>query len=215
MARGIDTTAHQAAIKAGGRTVAVLGTGSDICYPPENRELMQKIKSHGAVVTQFPFGTEPDRQNFPVRNRIISGLSLGVLVVEAGDKSGTLITAYGALDEGREVFAIPGRADSSKSIGCHKLIQKGAKLVMSPDDIIAEFPPEIQEFVRRAEPVVEHRLGKDAENLVALLKENERHIDFIIGELNLPSSVVLGILLDLELKGVVRQLPGKYFAALR
>lgn len=215
LARGIDTTAHQSALRAGGRTIAVVGTGLDLCYPPENRELVQKIKSHGAVVSQFPFGTEPDRQNFPVRNRIISGLALGVLVVEAGEKSGTMITAYGALDEGREVFAIPGRADSPKSVGCHKLIQRGAKLVVSPDDVVAEFPPEIQAVVRRPESAEENNIGKNAEAIVELLKGEERHIDFLIGELKLPSSVLLGLLLELELKGFVRQLPGKYFAALR
>jgi DNA processing protein len=215
LARGIDSTAHRSAMDAGGRTIAVVGTGLDSCYPPENRELVKKIIKQGAVVSQFPFGTEPDRQNFPIRNRIISGLSLGVLVVEAGDKSGTLITAYGALEEGREVFAIPGRADSSKSIGCHKLIQKGAKLVMSPDDVVSEFPPEIQALVVRPESVAPTGLSGQAGDLVALLHGQERHIDFIIGELKLPSSVVLGILLELELKGVIRQLPGKYFAVLR
>lgn len=215
LARGIDSTAHRAAIEAGGRTIAVVGTGLDGCYPPENGDLMRKITKHGAVVSQFPFGTEPDRQNFPIRNRTISGLSLGVLVVEAGDKSGTLITAYGALEEGREVFAIPGRADSSKSIGCHKLIQKGAKLVISPDDVVSEFPPEIQALVKRPESAVKPELSKEAGDLLSLLRETEKHVDFLIGELKLPSSVVLGILLELELKGIVRQLPGKYFALLR
>jgi DNA processing protein len=214
LARGIDTSAHRAAINAGGRTFAIIGTGLDKCYPPENRDLVEKIRQNGAVISQFPFGTEPDRQNFPIRNRIISGLSLGVLVVEAGDKSGTMITAYGALDEGREVFAVPGRADSSKSVGCHKLIQKGAKLVTSPDDVISEFSPEIQELVQNPSKGVAKKLGESALGVISLLEGSEKHIDFLIGELKLPPSVVLGLLLELELKGLVRQLPGKFFAKL-
>ncbi|GMT41897.1 MAG: DNA polymerase [bacterium] len=215
LARGVDSFAHRAALEAGGRTIAVLGCGLDLCYPPENRGLSEKIRENGAVVSQFCFGTEPEKRNFPVRNRVISGLSLGVLVTEAGTKSGALITAYAALDEGREVFAIPGRIDYAQSVGTNGLIQKGAKLVKNLEDIVEEFPVEVVSYLSLSEESEQHALSGDEVKLLALLAEDERHIDHLINGSGLPSGVVLGILLELEIKGVVRQLPGKLFAKLK
>jgi DNA processing protein len=142
MARGIDTCAHQGTLGKGGATAAVLGCGLDICYPPENSLLMQNIQRQGVVLSEFPPGSEPLPANFPRRNRLISGLSLGTLVVEAGEKSGALITATFALEQGREVFAVPGSIHSDCSRGCHYLIKQGAKLADSVEAILEEFPPE-------------------------------------------------------------------------
>ena len=140
LARGIDTAAHQGALEMSGRTLAVLGCGLDVVYPPENLKLYQEIPEHGALVSEFPLGTPPEARNFPIRNRIISGLALGVVVIEAGVKSGTAITVRYALDQGREVFAVPGPIDSPTSTGPHRLIQEGAKLVQDVEDILNELP---------------------------------------------------------------------------
>ena len=138
-ARGIDTWAHKTVLKYNGSTIAVLGNGLDICYPGENRKLQELLLENGAFISEFIPGTKPDAVNFPKRNRIISGLSKGVLIIEAGKKSGAIITALNALDQNREVFALPGQTDSTKSVGTNRLIQQGARLVMTVDDILSEF----------------------------------------------------------------------------
>src|SRR5208283_1803977 len=148
MARGIDTVSHSGALKAGGRSIAVLGCGLDICYPAENKELMTALSGSGCVISEFPLGTPPVRENFPRRNRLISGLSLGVLVVEAAARSGSLITAGFALEQGREIFAVPGNITSSNARGTNGLIKKGAKPVQSVGDIIEELSPQIKGLLR-------------------------------------------------------------------
>ncbi len=219
LARGIDSVAHKSALESGGRTIAVLGTGLDRVYPPENAKLFDEIEKRGAVVSQFSFGTEPHKMNFPIRNRIISGLSIGVLVIEAGEKSGSNITAYASLEEGREVFAVPGRIDSSMSIGPNRLIQRGAKLVTSTEDIIEELSPEVRAVIGKSEEKSRENLGLNLSTpeegkILELLEGAERQVDYLIEKSGLPSGLVLGILLELELRGTIRQLPGKLFAKL-
>lgn len=214
MARGIDTISHISSIKSGGRTIAVLGSGMDIPYPPENRGLMQRIATSGYVVTEFPLGTRPVKENFPIRNRLISGLSLGVLVVEATGDSGSLITANYALEQNREVFAVPGNINSINSAGTNELIKKGAKLIQRSDDIIEELAPMLKGFVRtkitgRGEQGPE--MTAEERMLCDILSGEPKHIDIISRELSMPPSKALALLLELELKGVVRQAEGKRF----
>lgn len=212
LARGIDTAAHQGALAAKGTTSAVMGSSLDQIYPAENRVLAEKIISeNGALVSEFPLGTAPDRQTFPMRNRIVSGMSRGVLVVEAGAKSGALITSRMALDQGRLVFAVPGRIDSPESKGCHALIKEGARLVEGVEDILAEFeflfPPQ-------AAPTPRPRpddLSENEAKILDLMEVQEVHIDTLIQKSNLPSSSVSAALLRLEMRKLIRQLPGKFF----
>jgi DNA processing protein len=215
-ARGIDTAAHQGALHSKGRTIAVLGTGINLIFPAENKELFERIAAQGAVVTQFPFNRKADKQSFPIRNRLVAGMTLGTVVVEANLTSGALITAKMAADNGRQVFAVPGRIDSPRSKGCHELIKNGAKLCEGAEDILCEFE---YLFPTNDRP----SMLKDSPNLPALsLSENETAvydaldngelaIDDIIRRSGLPASAVSVALLGLEMKRLLRQLPGKVF----
>lgn len=214
MARGIDSIAHGAALKSGGRTIAVLGSGLDVIYPPENKHLYSQISENGAVISEFPLGSEPDAVNFPKRNRIISGLSLGVLVIQASEKSGSLITASFALEQNREVFAVPGNIGSKFSCGTNALIKKGAKLVDSVEDILGEL-----EAFRRLKPIespvdlslILERLDEDGKRIFSTITNEPIHIDDIITKSGIETQRVLSALLSLELEGFITQLPGKMF----
>jgi DNA processing protein len=216
-ARGIDTAAHQGALSAKGRTIAVLGTGINLIFPTENAELFQRISENGALVTQFPFNRPADKQSFPIRNRIVAGMTLGTVVVEANLTSGALITANFATEYGRQVFAVPGRIDSPRSKGCHELIKRGAKLCESAEDILSEFeylfpasnrPPTANET--GILPAIE--LPANEQKVFDALKaDDELSIDEVIRASSLPSSAVSVALLGLEMKRLVKQLPGKMF----
>ncbi len=219
MARGIDGMAHETALSAGGRTIAVLGSGVERAYPPEHEALYQRIIEHGAVISELPMGSKPLAFNFPARNRLISGMSLGVVVVEATAKSGSLITAQLAIEQGREVFAVPGEVGSSRSRGAHQLIRQGAKLVESVNDIIEEIAPQLARQPGADAKPPARQLPENTSAAVrkvfALLQERSLQVDEIIESSGLGSAQVLGILLDLELQGYLRQLPGKVYAVER
>ena len=215
MARGIDTAAHKGALRAGGRTIAVLGSGVDVPYPASNRGLMNAIAPRGAVMSEFPLGTQPKRENFPKRNRIISALSLGVIVIEATLDSGSLITVGYALEQGKDVFAVPGNITSGTSSGTNNLIKKGAKLVEKAEEVIDELSPQIKGILR------EERLGSDAvtsgltaeeKMLFSHMSDEPRHIDYLIRETEMTTGKALSVLLKLELKGIIRQSEGKHFS---
>ena len=214
MARGIDSVAHKGAIQGGGRTIAVLGCGVDIIYPSENRSLFHQIIEHGAILSEFPMGSPPEGGHFPKRNRIISGLSMGVVIVQASAESGSLITAGYALEQGRDVFAVPGNVGAEGSRGTNRLIKDGAKLVESSEDILEEIWPQW----KREEGGVPKReaslpdLGEGEEILYKLLGETPLHIDAIIRESQLDPGKVSSLLLNLELKGLISQWPGKCFS---
>jgi DNA processing protein len=200
---------------ARGRTIAVLGSGIDVPYPFENRGLMRAVASSGAVISEFPFGTEPNRENFPKRNRIISGLSLGVAVVEAAVDSGSLITVRYALEQGREVFALPGNITSGTSKGTNKLIKEGARLIEGAEEIVEELGPQIKGILREKRIGVESALPEmtvDEKQLFGFLDYEPKHIDTIVRKTDLSSGKALSLLLSLELKGIVRQVNGKNFA---
>lgn len=250
LARGIDTSAHRGALEAGGRTIAVMGSGLSFIYPATNTDLAEKITASGALISEFPMETTPKPKNFPRRNRIISGLTLGTVVVEASNRSGALITARLAGEQGREVFAVPGEIFSELSTGTHKLINNGAKLVNTVDDLLNELPrhalsqiqstepaspmPEAETEPSQQAPVVETRaserasaqpveaeqppqitpppdLTPDERTVFDAIEDPASHIDTIVRTTQLPISQVSSVLLMLELKGVVQQLPGKQF----
>lgn len=216
LAYGIDTLAHKFSLESGARTLAVLGSGVDVIYPSDNRSLAKRIESNGALISEFPMGTDPDRNNFPRRNRIICGLSMGTLVIEAGLKSGALITAAMALDQGREVFAVPGNIDSPKSLGTNELLkQGGAKLVVSIEDILEEIQPQFSlDLQMERKERAAAQLSEPEKKIVDLLSNEPMHIDRIAADSGQPTSHVLAVLLSLELKNLVKQMPGKQFVRL-
>lgn len=213
MARGIDTLAHKSALKLGNPTIAVFGCGLEYTYPPESGSLRRQIEEQGAVISEFPMSTKPDRNNFPARNRVISGLSHGTLVVEAGEKSGALITAQFALEQGREVFAVPGNIFSSESRGTHALLKMGAKLADSPEAVVEEFSDSVMELLkeRKNKTLESIPLNPKEEHLVSLMSVQEQHIDRVIENSYLSPAEVSATLVTLELKGVIRQTDGKMF----
>lgn len=215
-ARGIDSAAHQGALSAKGRTVCVLGTGVNVVFPPENRELFDRIAENGALITQFPFNRNGDRQTFAIRNRIVAGMTLGTVVVEANLSSGALITANFATEYGRQVFAVPGRIDSPRSKGCHDLIKKGAKLCEGAEDILSEFEYLFPSSNRPPTPgetgvLPALELSPNEQKVYDALRAEESSVDEVIRRSGLPASAVSVALLGLEMKRVVKQLPGKLF----
>jgi DNA processing protein len=221
LARGIDTAAHEGAVAAKGRTVAVLGSGLAKLYPPENRALAEKIVSgHGAVVSEFPLDLPPDKQTFPMRNRIVSGWSSGILVVEAPAWSGAIITANMAGEQGRSVFAVPGPIDRPTSAGCNKLIQQGARLVMDAQDILEELnsllPPGMGSSAEGAMPRSAPAPDLSGEELTVYeaIGDRETHIEEVLSVTGLPTPSVSANLLRLEMKGLVKQLPGRHYVKL-
>lgn len=211
LARGVDTIAHRSVVQAKGVTIAVLGSGVDKIYPEENVALAREICERGLILSEFPMGTKPDAPHFPRRNRIISGLSAGVLVVEAGRKSGALITADFALEQNREVFALPGNINNPKSHGCNHLIQQGAKLVQTIDDIWDELGHYSEGSCQTADNSPTVPLSSREIKVYEILTNEPKHIDAIALESQLSISHTLGVLLSLELKNVVQQLAGKNF----
>jgi DNA processing protein len=207
LARGTDAQAHWTTLRAGGRTIAVMGSGIDVVYPSEHHALFREISRQGAVVTELWIGTKPDAENFPSRNRIISGLTLGTVVIEATEKSGSLITATLATEQGREVFAVPG-AVGERTRGTHRLIREGAKLTERVEDVLEEIAPQLLRRTVCSSPV---ELAGEEALIVDCMRHETVHIDEIITRSGLPPARVLPTLLGLELKGVVQQLTGKYF----
>jgi DNA processing protein len=217
LARGIDTAAHQGALAAKGRTIAVIGSGLSKLYPPENQALAEKIRNgNGAIVSEFSMEVEPDRQTFPMRNRIISGWSHGILVVEAGLNSGALITASQAIEQNRSVYAVPGQINAPSAMGSNRLIQQGAKLVMDASDILDDLQILLPETKPSPEAAVRPlpELTTDERRVYDAIDSTETPIDQIATTSGLPSAVVSSALLRLELKRLVKQLPGKYFVKL-
>ena len=213
MAKGIDSSAHWGCLCGKGFTVAVLGTGLDRIYPASNKKLYSEIVKKGVVLSEFPIGTPPAPNNFPMRNRIISGLSRGITVVEATKNSGSLITASLALDQGREVFAVPGSINSFKSTGCHFLIKQGARLIENSNDILDElglnypFAP-LKDTFKEEQPLPLDEIEK---KVLGIVGEYPMHIDTIAEQVNLEPGIASGILMKMELKGIIHQLPGKMF----
>lgn len=215
LARGVDSAAHAAALDAGGTTIAVLGTGIDVIYPRSNKRLFNRIAEQGLIVTELPPGSPPLAAHFPVRNRIISGLSLGTVIVEATRHSGSLITARMAAEQNREVFAIPGSIFSAGSEGTHRLVQYGAKLVHDEEDVFNELPKEVQTQLKRAPADDPDPDSPLREVLAALSRDEASHIDTLATRLGRTPSTVAESLLQLELGGWIRAVPGARYVRVR
>ena len=213
LARGIDACAHMATLRAGGRTIAVLGSGVDVIYPPEHRGLAQQIKENGVIISEYPPGTQPDAINFPPRNRIISGLSLGVVVIEADQRSGALITSEYAVDQGREVFAVPGNILNKSSRGTNQLIQNGAKMVLGVKDILEELNLDmVPAYVEAQKVAPENEVER---SLLTHLSHEPVQTDELVHAMNLPTEVVTSTLALMELKGLVHQASGTSYVLVR
>jgi DNA processing protein len=219
LARGVDTVAHSAALKEGGITIAVIGSGLDVIYPPENKGLSERMRTRGAVISEYEMGAQPDAANFPKRNRLISGLSLGTLIVETDVNGGAMITANVALDQNREVFAVPGNIGAKRSRGCNLLIREGkAKLVESVEDILAELRPALPaRFTETHSQPAQSDPGLTLfeQNIYDFLSPAPMHIDDVADRAGCSASDALVNLLGLECKGLIRQLPGKRFVRCR
>lgn len=214
LARGIDTAAHSACLGEGGRTLAVIGSGIDVIYPPENRRLVERLIPGGALISEYPMGTKPDAGNFPRRNRIISGIALGTVVIETGIDGGAMITAATAFDQNREVFAIPSAICPGRPSGTNRLIRQGkAHLTEAVEDVLSELAPKLKNLLTtspsRTRPLP--ALNFFEQQIADVLSERPLHVDVIAAQTALPMSDVLAHLLSLEVKGVVRQRPGKLF----
>lgn len=229
MARGIDAASHEGALATNGNTIAVLGTGIDIAYPKENEKIYQNLIAHGLLLSEYPFHTGPQPSNFPRRNRIVSGLSKGILVVEADIKSGSLITAHQALEQGRDVYAVPGSPYDGKSSGCNKLLKEGALLVETAEDILENFNFSQVRFETRQSEIAkmpdlfEYSLDNSKNNtdiaehdkyseLLSLISKSGEYLDDIIRESGLPTEEVLVMIVELELENKVTRLPGNKIA---
>ena len=213
MARGVDALAHQHALQAGGRTIAVLGCGVDVIYPPEHRRLAEAIIENGALISDYPLGTQPEGINFPPRNRIIAGLSLATIVVEAGERSGALITADFAVEQGRDVFAVPGNVFSPASRGTNRLIQKGAYVMVSPQDVLDVLDLSQVEDYKDARQVLP--ADTTEARILQVMDYEPIHIDEICNEVGLPVEKVSAALTMMELKGMVQHVGGMRYAAIR
>jgi DNA processing protein len=218
LVRGIDAIAHQGALAVGGRAVGVLGTDIDVCYPKENKKLYEKVLENGTILSEFPMGTRPAPENFPIRNRMVAGIPLGAIVVEGAQYSGSLIIARLAMEFGREVFGVPGTVTQPVSFAPNQLIKQGAKLVTNAEDVIEELPVPVraalvdlmQPEIGQANLLVAASLTPSEKKLYDLLKSDKpQPIDDIVEQSGLNSSEVLATLFNLEMKGIIRQWPGK------
>ena len=211
LARGIDTIAHKTTVEGGGRTISVLGSGLDVLYPAENKKLAEEICKKGTLISEFKLGTKPDRGNFPQRNRIISGLAHATVVVEAGDRSGAILTALNAVDQNRDIFSVPGRITDKQSIGANRLIRNGAIPVYSGEEIIREVNPRLFNPVKSVQKHISIELTDDERMIIQNLGQDPVHIDELANSVDMNITALLQILLKLELKNAVQQIGGKQF----